>query len=168
MASSPEQCDTWYTTPRGRWIAGHEFALLTRLRSPKSQATLLDVGTGTGHFARRFSGIGLKVAGLDPESPAVAYAASKSANISYVQGDAHKLPFADGGFDYCTVVTSLCFIADAGAAVREMWRVARCGIVLGVLYRQSLLHRPKAGCGAYADTRWDDAGAVVTARLIEP
>ncbi|MDA8389199.1 MAG: class I SAM-dependent methyltransferase [Gammaproteobacteria bacterium] len=160
MAPSAEQYDAWYATPRGRWIAGREWALLARLLPLKPQATVLDVGTGTGHFARRFAGIGLQVTGLDPEPAALAYAAAKSADIRYVQGDAQRLPFADLSFDYCAAVTSLCFIADAKAAVHEMWRVARCGVVLGLLHRHSLLHRQKAGQGAYAGARWDDAAAV--------
>lgn len=160
MASSPEHYDAWYRTPRGRWIAGREFTLLTRLLSPKPQATLLDVGTGTGHFARRFSAIGLKVTGLDPEPAALAYANSKGIDISYVQGAAQRLPFADGSFDYCTAITSLCFMPDPEAAVHEMWRVARRKIILGLLHRHSVLYRQKAGRGAYAGARWDDAAAV--------
>jgi len=159
---SLEQYDAWYDTPRGHWIASREFALLLGLIAVSPRATLLDVGTGTGHFARRFAKAGLQVTGLDPESAALAYARKKAGDIPLVQGDAQDLPFADACFDYCAAVTSLCFMADPAAAVAEMWRVARRGIILGLLHRHSLLYRQKAGRGAYRGARWDDMAQVRT------
>ncbi len=156
MTSSPEQYDAWYHTRRGHWIAKREFALLTRLLAPKAHATLLDVGTGTGHFARRFADIGFDVTALDPDRAALVHAAAASPDVRFVRGLAQALPFAGLRFDYCAAITSLCFMPDPAAAVAEMWRVARCGIVLGLLHRHSLLYRQKAGRGAYAGARWDD------------
>lgn len=66
--------EAWYRTPRGAWMAQREFALLMRLLQPVRGATLLDAGTGTGHFARRFADAGLRVTGLDPDGDALAYA----------------------------------------------------------------------------------------------
>ncbi len=160
MASAPEQYNAWYHTRRGHWIAEREFALIMRLLAPRAGATLLDVGTGTGHFARRLAACGFAVTGIDLDGAALTYAHTKGANIAYVQGDAQRLPFVDGHFDYCTAITSLCFVTDPAAAVTEMWRVARCGIVLGLLHRHSLLYRKKAGRGAYASARWDDMTTV--------
>lgn len=133
---------------------------MMKLLRPNPGTTLLDVGTGTGHFARRFSVAQLRVTGVDADAAALNYARSKSSDILYVAGDALKLPFADASFDYCAAVTSLCFVTEPAAAVAEMWRVARCGIVLGLLHRHSLLSRHKAGRGAYAGARWDDAATV--------
>ncbi len=158
--TDPAGYDAWYRTPRGAWIAQREFALLNRLLRPERGATLLDIGTGTGHFARRYAAAGLAVTGIDPDAAAIDYARRAGANVTYLAGDALRLPFADAGFDYCAAVTSLCFITDPAAAVAEMWRVARRGIVLGLLHRHSLLHRQKAGRGAYAGARWDEPGTV--------
>ena len=44
-------------------------------------------------------------------------------------------------------MTSLCFIDDPLPALREMWRVTRHALVLGLLNRHSLLHREKHGQG---------------------
>lgn len=52
-------------------------------------------------------------------------------------------------------MTSLCFVDDPARALAEMWRVARRGVILGLLNRQSLLYRRKAGQGGYRGARWD-------------
>jgi len=54
-----------------------------------------------------------------------------------------------------TAVTSLCFVEDPVVGLREMWRVARRGVLVGLLNRRSLLYRRKAGKGGYAGARWD-------------
>jgi SAM-dependent methyltransferase len=157
---TPADYEAWYRTPRGAWIAQREFDLLWRLLPMQPGATLLDVGSGTGHFARRYAAAGLRVTGLDPDAAALAYARSLGGGIDYRAGDAQALPFPDASFDYCAAVTSLCFVPDPARALAEMWRVARRGVVLGLLHRRSLLYRQKTGRGSYSGARWDDAAAV--------
>jgi hypothetical protein len=66
-------------------------------------------------------------------------------------------------------VTSLCFIADPERALREMWRVARRAVLLGLLNRRSLLYRQKCDRGAYRGARWDTSVDVRRwARQLEP
>ncbi|MDZ7662969.1 class I SAM-dependent methyltransferase [Thiohalophilus sp.] len=161
MDITPEQYDNWYHTPRGRWISTREFDLLMRLLNPTPGARLLDVGCGTGHFSRRFAQAKLKVTGLDPDPAMLDYARQQAGDIAYREGHAEALPFADQQFDYCAAVTSLCFIADPVKALQEMGRVSKHGIVLGLLNRHSLLHRQKAGRGAYAGARWDSRPDVI-------
>jgi SAM-dependent methyltransferase len=156
----PAAYEAWYQTPRGEWIARREFALLMALLKPLPSSTLLDVGTGTGHFARRFAEADVRVIGLDPDSAMLDHARSLGGGVDYIQGDALALPYPNGSFDYCTAITSLCFVADPKQAVAEMWRVSRRGIALGLLNRRSLLYRAKAGRGGYVGARWDDPGAV--------
>ncbi|GBE10407.1 malonyl-[acyl-carrier protein] O-methyltransferase [bacterium BMS3Abin12] len=151
----PRDYDAWYDTPRGAWIAAREFALLRRLTAPAAGATLLDVGCGTGRFSRRFAAAGFGVTGVDPDPAMLEYAAARGAGVRYVRADAGVLPFPFGAFDWVAAVTSLCFIADPARALREAWRVARTGVVLGLLNRASLLHRHKHGRGGYAGARWD-------------
>jgi len=157
---APADYESWYRTPRGSWIARREFELLWHLVPMPANASLLDVGCGTGHFSRRYAAAGLVVTGLDPDRAALDYARSLSDQIHYCEGDALRLPFADHSFDYCAAVTSLCFIADPARALAEMWRVARRAVVLGLLNRRSLLQRRKAGKGAYVGARWDDTATV--------
>jgi len=44
--------------------------------------------------------------------------------------------------------------------LREMWRVTRHAMVLGLLNRHSLLHLRKQGQGSYLGARWDTASEV--------
>lgn len=156
----PAAYDAWYHTRRGRWIARREAALLTHLLAPAPGGSLLDVGTGTGEFCRTFGAAGLAVTALDPSASMLGYARQHQQARAYVLGRAESLPFADGTFDYCAAVTSLCFVPDPAHALAEMWRVCRRGVVLGLLNRRSLLHRRKANSGGYRGARWDSIADV--------
>lgn len=153
--NDPETYEAWYHTPRGTWIANTEYSLMLQLFRPLAGFSLLDVGCGTGHFSRRFVENGLQVTGLDPDQNAIDYAAGLNAPIQYINGSAELLPFSDESFDYCAAVTSLCFINKPEQALQEMWRVARRGVVLGLLNRHSLLYRKKHNSPGYAGARWD-------------
>jgi len=159
--TDPADYEAWYQTPRGHWIGDREFILLQQLLKPKARTSLLDVGCGTGHFSRRFAGLGLSVTGVDPNPAVLKFAMTQGGNIRYMQGNALELPFADNSFEYTVAVTSLCFIEDPLQALREMWRVTRHTLALGLLNRRSLLHWKKQGQGSYSGARWDTAGEVM-------
>lgn len=150
-----EDYDNWYATPRGRWIAETEFALLRHLLKPATGTTLLDVGSGTGQFSRRFAQAGLDVVGLDPAPAMLAVARRHVPESPCVLGSALALPFRDQSFDYVAAVTSLCFVEPPLRALTEMWRICRRGVILGLLNRQSLLYRFKHDRGGYRGARWD-------------
>lgn len=132
--------EAWYQT-RGQRADWLEKALLARLlgRFPQAQ-TLLEVGSGTGHFARWFSAQGLQATGLDLSRPMLAEAA-RLGSPPCVQGDAGALPFPAGGFDLVALVTTLEFVAEPVWVLAEAFRVARQGAILGVLNRNSCLGR---------------------------
>ncbi|MBU0500841.1 MAG: class I SAM-dependent methyltransferase [Gammaproteobacteria bacterium] len=155
--NQPEAYEAWYQTERGNWIAGREFDLMRGVMGLRPGASLLDVGCGTGHFSRRFADWGLEVTGIDPDPITLDFARTQAGGVRYIRGTALNLPFPDHAFDYAIAVTSLCFIADPVAALREMWRVSRRGLVLGLLNRRSLLHRLKRDRGGYRGARWDEA-----------
>jgi SAM-dependent methyltransferase len=151
----------WYETPRGAWIAGRELALLHDLMRPRPGESVQDVGCGTGWFAGAFAARGLKVTGMDPDLPALGFARDRAPSIPLVGGAAEALPFADGAFDYALAVTSLCFVPQPERALRELWRVSRRAVVLGLLHRRSALYLAKAGRGGYRGARWDLLGEVL-------
>jgi SAM-dependent methyltransferase len=155
LARPAAEYNAWYHTHRGAWIAKTEFNLMMSMMQPPAGSTLLDVGCGTGHFSRCFVQAGLKVTGIDPDRSAIEFAEAQGGNIDYQLGDARRLPFADASFDYCSAVTSLCFIDDVNAALQEMWRVSRKGVVLGLLNRNSLLYRERERHPGYKGARWD-------------
>jgi len=154
---SPAQYDAWYDSPRGRWISDCEFGLMVSMMRPAAGDTMLDVGCGTGHFSRRFASSGLQVTGIDPDEAALEFARNRDGTITYLVGDASRLQFADESFDYCTAVTSLCFITDPEKALQEMWRVCRKGVMLGLLNRNSVLYSERNKHPGYSGARWDRA-----------
>lgn len=146
----PASYHAWYETPRGAWIGRTELRLLLDLLRPEAGTSLLDCGCGSGWFSAAFSARGLAVTGLDPDRRALAFQSQTVASsrpflrdhaprIPVVAGRAEALPFADGTFDYAAAITSLCFVASPAQALAELWRVARRGVVLGLLHRRSLL-----------------------------
>lgn len=92
IRSSPADYDAWYRTERGRWIGDREFRLMMRLLAPLAGESLLDVGSGTGYFTRRFAAAGLAVVGLDRSHERAEYAAGRSPEIPCVIGDTRAIP----------------------------------------------------------------------------
>ncbi len=155
----PRDYEAWYDTPRGRWIGAREFEVLHGLVAPPPAASILDVGCGSGYFARRFARSGHPVIGLDPALPMLRFVREHPASLPGVAARAEALPFADAAFDYCLALTSLCFVGDPLPAMAEMLRVARRGVVLGLLNRHSRLFAEKFGHSGYRGARWDSVGA---------
>jgi len=95
---------------------------------------VLDVGCGTGAltFAIAQHKAVSKIVGLDLSEAFLAYARSKSDDplIHFEQGDAQKLPFADGSFNCGLALLVMSFITDAAKAATEMRRVTRPGGVV--------------------------------------
>lgn len=161
---NPADYDAWYDTPRGRWIGETEYTLAARLLAMQVGDSLLDVGCGTGWFTRRAAADQLQATGLDPNPGWLNYARSHSGpELSWVQGDARALPFADASFDHVLSIAALCFVGDEKQAVSESVRVARRRFALGWLNRTSLLYWQKGrdgGSGAYRGAHWRTAHEV--------
>ncbi|MGD8397914.1 MAG: class I SAM-dependent methyltransferase [Anaerolineae bacterium] len=132
--------EIWYETT-GRRADRLEKALLKQLltRFPRANS-VLEVGCGTGHFTRWFEAQGLAAAGLD-RSMSMLVEAIRLGCPPCVRGDALALPFSDDAFDLVALLTTLEFVGDPVGALVEALRVARLGLILGVLNRQSLLGR---------------------------
>jgi len=158
---TPEEYDAWYRTPRGRWIGETEYRLLHEVLAPSPDASVLDVGCGTGYFTRCLASDGLDVTGVDSSAESIRYARSQSiSGERYMVGDARRLLFPDRHFDSCVAITSLCFIREQEQALAEIVRVTRRRIVLGLLNRHSLLYWQKGrhgGRGAYQGAHWHTA-----------
>lgn len=154
---TPQEYDAWYDSLRGRWIGDVEFELLRHYLDTNPGTSLLDVGCGTGWFTRRLASASLEVTGLDIDADALDVARQRSDhNISYVEGDACRLPFPDQSFDQVVSITALCLVDDWPRATAEIVRVTRHRFVLGLLNRQSLLWFDKGsgGKGAYQGAHW--------------
>jgi len=96
---------------------------------------VLDVATGTGLVAaelvRRY---GCDVVGLDQSPQMLAQARLRlerdrrlAERVTLMNGEAERLPFADGEFDHLTFTYLLRYVDDPSAAVQELARVVRPG-----------------------------------------
>jgi ubiquinone/menaquinone biosynthesis C-methylase UbiE len=141
--SNPEiavDYEAWYQTA-GRQADQQEKALLRRLLSDFPAArSILEVGCGTGHFTRWFGEQGLQAVGLDLSWPMLEEA-KRLKSPAYLRADALTLPFLVGTFDLVALITTLEFLPDPIRALTEAIRVARQGLILGVLNAQSRLGR---------------------------
>jgi ubiquinone/menaquinone biosynthesis C-methylase UbiE len=131
--------DAWFTTPMGRVVDTLEKRLIMRLAWPVAGERALDVGTGTGHYACELAWRGLQVTGLDPSVSMLQIAGAKSSSVTWQDGSAASLPYAEGSFDLVLSVTALEFMPDPIQAVSEMMGVLRPGgrLVVAVLNRAS-------------------------------
>jgi len=127
--------DSWFSTPLGHTVDLLEKDLLREFVGEVAGRSVLDVGTGTGHFARFLAGLGAAVTGMDVSRPMLRVAAAKENMPPLMQADAMALPFGDGCFDVVFSVTALEFMPDPARAVSEMARVCKSGgrLVIGVL-----------------------------------
>lgn len=135
--------DRWYESPVNAFIDKLEKQAIREILPVSNRpATLLDVGTGTGHWLPFLAGAGYRVAGLDASAGMLAVARSKfDRAFDLIQGDAHCLPFRDACFDVVCAITLLEFVGDHAAALDEMYRCLKPGgtLVLGVLNALSFL-----------------------------
>ena len=123
---TPEEWHAWFSVQAGwtqqtrTWL--YEQADLGQAR------VVLEVGCGTGVVTRELTHLGAaRVVGLDLDVDMLAFARRQGRDVTYVQGDAHALPFPDAVFDIVVCHYLLLWLADPARGVREMARVARPG-----------------------------------------
>lgn len=111
--------------------------VLKKFSDPK---TMLEVGCGTGHFSRWFETLNLMVTPLDISMNMIKEARNEN-HLNYLVGDAVGLPFSANSFDVVTFITTLEFLTNPILAIEEAIRVAKKGIVFGLINRNSRLGR---------------------------
>lgn len=100
--------------------------------------SILDVGTGTGRFAKPLSDRGLPIVGVDISTSMMDKARKKGLH-DLVRGDAHNLPFRDQSFDAAVFVLVLHLVQDWVTVVHEIGRVCR-GFVVSTVGREEGLN----------------------------
>jgi demethylmenaquinone methyltransferase/2-methoxy-6-polyprenyl-1,4-benzoquinol methylase len=111
-----------------------------KLSEASAGQKVLDVATGTGDLAIAFKkavGTTGEVIGVDFCAemliPAPDKAKKNGFSITFQQGDAMDLKFADASFDVVSIAYGLRNVADTAKAVREMSRVLKPGGKLMIL-----------------------------------
>ena len=126
------------------WFEQHEQAYLSELLAVRAWLPIygrgLEIGIGTGRFA---APLGIRF-GIDPVREMLTLARARGADVA--QAVAEALPFSDAVFDYALIVTTICFVDDARAMLREAHRVLRPEglLVIGFIDRQSIIGREYA------------------------
>lgn len=99
-------------------------------------ATLLEFGCGTTRFTRWWHTIGIEATGGDI-SPFMLGQGVHLFEGNLVLADSHHMPFKDHTFDALAFITTFEYYRDPVQVVREAARVARYGIVFGMMNRNS-------------------------------
>ncbi len=135
--NDPATVDAYDELPLWSALAGH--LLFRHLPLARAQS-VLDIGCGTGfpsiELAQRLRR-GATVTGIDTWAEALNRAGRKAAakdllNISFVNGDASAMPFADRTFDLIVSNLGVNNFDDPATALRECRRVAREGATLAL------------------------------------
>jgi len=91
-------------------------------------AQVLDVACGTGDLSIEiFEATQARVIGLDFCRPMLELAQQKTREISFAEGDALRLPFADETFDLVTIGFGLRNLSSLESGLRELKRVLKQG-----------------------------------------
>ncbi len=134
--------DAWYDDPVGKAYDIQEKNAMAKLLPQASPGkTLLEVGSGTGHWSAWFTERGYRVTGIDLSPEMTKRAQSRGIPGSrFMVGDFLETPI-DESFDVVAAVTSLEFIPDYKAAIEKMRSLVRPGgaLIVGVLNRRSWL-----------------------------
>ena len=114
---------------------------LVRAIDPRPGQRVLDVASGTGMVAFALArqggcevtGIDQSEAMLDGARAHLARLPELAGEVRFVQGEAERLPFADGEFDALSFTYLLRYVDDPAATMRELARVVRPGGRIGMI-----------------------------------
>lgn len=165
--------DDWFSTPLGGYADAVEKELLGAVAQPKAGEEALDLGCGTGVHSIWLAEQGLTVTGLDESEAMLDVARAKTQaggpSVTWVHGDAARLPFPDSHFDLVISVTALEFVDDRQAVLREVLRVLRPGgrLALGLLTRDSAWGELYAEAGLNPDAVFSRAHLFTEKDLVE-
>jgi ubiquinone/menaquinone biosynthesis C-methylase UbiE len=108
----------WWHRSKRRYIK----YFISKYSKEKNRAHILDVGCGTGKNMEELSQYG-KIWGVDPSDDALRFC--KERGLTNVQkGEAERLPFKEGAFDFVCVLDVLEHVDDI-AALQESKRVLK-------------------------------------------
>ena len=131
-----ETYDDFCVTPLGSFVESTERQMIGDLARPMRGERALDLGCGTGAYARWLLQEGLTVVGVDISAGMLDAARRKTpAGATFVQADLLHLPFDSGQFDLALCNVVLEFAPSPAGVLREALRVLKPGgrLVAGLI-----------------------------------
>lgn len=139
MATSFEYDRQAQTYDRTRAASPSVLAPLRAALASARVGRLLDVGGGTGNYARALAGDGWDTIVVDRNTAMLSAAAAKG--LTVCRGDAAALPAPDGSIDALVLISMLHHVPDWSDALAEARRVVRPGGVVALMaFTREQLH----------------------------
>jgi SAM-dependent methyltransferase len=119
------------------WFVENPFAYVSELHAVQEllpmNGSSIDIGMGTGRFS---APLGI-LQGIEPSRSMAEVAKKKGLDV--VLGVAENLPHKDSVFDFCLMVTTVCFLDDIDLAFQEAYRVLkpRGSFIIGFVDKNS-------------------------------
>lgn len=141
LALPSVESDALTARTKAIWMAG-DFGKIAKSYEPgaaefinrmnlRGGERVLDVACGTGNLTIPAARTGARVSGIDiaPNllAQAQAWARAEGLAISFEEGNAEQLPYADGAFDTVVTMFGAMFAPRADRAAAELMRVCRSG-----------------------------------------
>ncbi len=123
------------------WFVSHPFAYVSELHAVRELLPLtangIEIGVGTGRFS---APLGIRQ-GIEPSRSMAEVARKKGLDV--ISGVAENLPYKDSKFEFCLMVTTVCFLDDIDLAFQEAYRVLkpRGAFVIGFVDKNSPIGR---------------------------
>jgi ubiquinone/menaquinone biosynthesis C-methylase UbiE len=135
---TPKEYERYYETKYKRADILEKKLLIKLLGMFQNVTNLLEVGCGTGHFTRWMDATELECYGVDISVPMLKEAKKLWINGRLLQAEGSRLPFKDKSIDIVTYITSFEFMPDAAFALGEAARVAKKGVIMGLMNKNSV------------------------------
>ena len=128
-----------HTAQYEQWFERNKYAYESEILAIKELLPVigegLEIGVGSGLFAKP---LGIKY-GIDPSEKMREIALKRG--VYAIDATAESLPYEDSRFDFALMVTTICFLDDVKAALKEAHRVIKQGgsLIIGFVDKNSAL-----------------------------
>ena len=131
--------DVWYQTQMGKFVDTLESETIYSLLNLPKDATILDVGCGTGNFTYKLAAMGYNCIGIDIASNMLTHAKSKQQDetIQFLEMNGENTNFEDASFDCIISVTAFEFMPYPHLVYNEMQRLLKPNgcIIIGTIQK---------------------------------
>ena len=121
------------SSPVLRSLMGHLYATVVKRTRSFAPIDLLDAGCGEGHAVGPLRALGpIRYTGVDANPACIAWCRDRHPELPFAEASVLALPFENAAFDVVVCMEVLEHLDAPAAAVSELARVARRGVVITV------------------------------------